>query len=131
MKIQSSIGNSFIEFDDYSYDGGLYFIVKAKLENFTGENNDIAPLNVVEFVRDLDAFIMDRSLNPTLKGSDGFELSLKSYNSAGHPWVSVKVCDYGARDNEYNHEPLICLQGEFEINHEYLNAYLEYFRKYA
>lgn len=131
MKIQSSYSGCTIEFDDYSYDNSLYFIISVKLNSFTGDNGEVSLFDIPMFVEELDAFITDRSLEPKLKGSHGFELSFDSKKSAGHPWVKVSLCNYGNPDNEDNHEPLFCVSGEFEVHHEYLSTYLEYFKKFA
>jgi hypothetical protein len=106
----------------------VYEFGKAKLGQFSGENNELTLLNIASFAKDLSAFVTDRSLEPKLKGSHGFELSFYSKKAIGHPWVKVMLCDYAPMDNEDNHDPLFCVSGEFEINHEYLNAYFEYFR---
>ena len=106
-------------------------MINAKLGQFSGENNAVQLFERKTFASELDAFITDRSLIPKITGSHGFELSLFSKKPNGHPWVSIKLCDFAPIDNEDNHFPLFCVTGEFEVNHEYLNSYVEYFKSIA
>jgi len=131
MQIKSSHSGNYIEIDSYSADRAMYFMISAKLGHFTGENNAIQLFELKEFSRELDQFVTNRNLNPKLKGSHGFELSFSSKKENGHPWLSLKLCDYAPIDNEDHRLPLFCVSGEFEINHEYLNSYVEYFKSIA
>ncbi len=131
MQIKSSHSGNYIEFESYTSDRSLYFMINAKLGQFSGENNAIQIFERKSFATEFDAFITDRSLTPKVMGSHGFELSFFSKKPNGHPWVSIKLCDFAPIDNEDNHFPLFCVTGEFEVNHEYLNSYAEFFKSIA
>lgn len=131
MLIKSAHSGYQIEFDSYSSDRSLYFMISAKLGMFAGENNSIQLFDKKSFSTKFDAFVTDRSLTPTLKGSHGFELKFFSKKDNGHPWLAIKLCDFAHTDNEDHHFPLFCVSGEFEVNHEYLSSYVEYFKSIA
>ena len=96
---------------------------------FSGENQDVHFLNLAEFVACLDAYILNRSLRPTLAGT---------YDTAVKVWTpdarrNVVMLSFAIGD-AYAGTPVTAnyrLVGEFEIDQDMLNVLLEGFRELA
>lgn len=128
MKIKSSNNEHYIEIKRNEINDFPYYDVSAKFREFSGSNDAISFDNLDEFIRDYDAFILDRSIAPKLTGTYDFELLIYCKNAGGSPRVKATIsnviCDTPGNTT-------FGIFGEFEFDCEYLTSYLESFRGLA
>jgi hypothetical protein len=115
------------------HDDGAYssFAVSCAVDighgRFNGANEDVHFLNLREFVGHLDAFILDRTVTPTLSGT--YESSIRLWSPADHRLVVM--LDFAIGD-AYAGTPFPVkyrMEGQFEIDQDMLNSILQGFRE--
>lgn len=95
---------------------------------FSGTNAGVHFLDLEDFVDRLDRFIMDRSLEPKLHGTDGTFLKVSSPGRKNSVAVSFAIGDaFAGMDVPSTFR----LEGVFEIEQEMLLSILEGFRALA
>lgn len=95
---------------------------------FSGTNAGVHFLDLDEFVDCLDRFIMDRSLEPTLHGTDGTFLKVSSPGKRNSVGVSFAIGDAFAGIEVPS---TFRLEGVFDIEQQKLLSILEGFRALA
>jgi hypothetical protein len=90
---------------------------------FDAKNGDIHFLNFEEFVKNFDAFILNRKLTPQLNGP---ETEIKFSNMQNAVMVSFVI---GDAFSGYSTTVRFKTEGAFEINAEHLNDLLSSFKK--
>ena len=89
---------------------------ETSIGDFSARSRSIIIEDAASFLRDLDAFEKTRRGRVALQGiEDGFELQLRTLNSAGHLWVGIWMT---RRDNP---EPLQ-FSGGFPIDSDHSAA---------
>ncbi len=125
MKIRSGDPEFFIELVPDNYDGVQFVDVLARFGGFSGSNNVLLE-NLPEFIRELDAFISDRTRTPELRGTYGFSLTFFARSPVAGPRVR---CNLGNTVSRPEGTRDFGVYGEFETDAEYLSRYVADFRE--
>lgn len=119
MKLESDTKAAFIELSRNSENDWPSFRIAAAMalghSYFAAENADIALLNPADFLRQLDAFILDRSIRPRLEATYDTWIEMTGKGRR----ISVRFC-VGSLSG---FEP-VTLQGMFEIEESSLMTVL-------
>lgn len=94
---------------------------------FHGRNADFHFLNIEEFVSNLNTFILDRSISPTLNGTYGPCLAF--YRSKKQTTAVMVHFSVGDDSSAYSENVEFKTTVTFEIDGEFLNEYLRGFRE--
>ncbi|GAA6140041.1 hypothetical protein NBRC116583_37880 [Arenicella sp. 4NH20-0111] len=92
---------------------------------FTGCNNDVTFTNMIEFIKDLDSFILNRELEPKLEGTYGSYLLFKGTSTYVALTFKIGGAFCGTETFSYS------ITGTFEVAKEYLQEIVVEFKKYA
>ncbi|MDB6076078.1 MAG: hypothetical protein JWO89_3718 [Verrucomicrobiaceae bacterium] len=133
LRLVSRDSRSWFEICPWSDDGAFTALrLEAQIDvggsRFTALNRSVIPLNLAEFPPAIDRFIMDRSVRPSLDGTDDsfFRLTTRS---------PLQVCCHFSIGDTYCGGPgpheTYRLTGTFEIDQDRLHQIHEYFRRLA
>ena len=98
-----------------------FYTIEANFGNFRGFNNSISWHNLDRFVHDLDLYISDRQQKVKLTGTYNFCLEIYSQSNTSQLKLEMS-------GEKYPHQ--FDLRGGFVLDDEYLNTYLEDFKKF-
>lgn len=97
--------------------------VTGQTGTWSGTNREMVFFNQTTFLADLDRFILDRSLRPTLTGDDDLKLEFyRLEESRNHVWLGFSFGDCP-------HHASVSLRGAFEIDQSDLLRILDDFRR--
>jgi hypothetical protein len=120
MKIYSTDKSKFFELIFNNCDDLPFYQVIVDFGDFKGTNDSVYLENIEDFISLLDKYITDRNIVATLKGTYDFELTF--YTKSGTTFVKINigntVCSPGGNED-------FGVYGEFSIDQEYLNAYIQ------
>jgi len=120
MRFQTPGGASFIEIERRDEDGYAIFDVAVSIEGFTGRNRSVIFNSCAEFLSQIRDFDAKRDGIVTLTGTEGFQLSISTYDAAGHMRVDVRLCRH-----TYQASPrtvALTLEGGFVFDVEFANS---------
>ncbi len=129
MRLIDTLGKCSIEIERRPGDGAHDpFTLNASVDIghgvFKAANADVHFLNLEAFVRELDAFIMDRTLKPRLEGTYDSYIEF-----SGTPFrVAISFCVGDAFSGYARASAHFALTGAFEIEQDFLSSALEQFR---
>jgi hypothetical protein len=132
MRIISSNARCSVEIEHDAQDNYASFSISGLVDlghgRFSGENQDVHFLNLATFVAQLDAYILNRSLRPTLEGT--YDTKVIVWTPEAHRNVvmlsfSIGDADAGAPTTNYRFE------GSFAIDQDMLSRLLVDFRELA
>lgn len=92
---------------------------------FKGSNSDINFLNLPDFIRDLDAFILNRKIEPKLNGTYGSYILFRGTNTSVA--IIFKIGGAFCGTDTYNYS----VTGTFEIDQGQLGEIVNELRKNA
>lgn len=120
MRFQTPCGASFIQIERRDEDGYAIFDVMASIEGFAGRNRSVIFSGCAEFLSQLRDFDAKRHGMVTLTGTEEFQLSIATYDSAGHMRVDVRLC-------RHSHQAIpkmvvLKLEGGFVFDVEFANC---------
>ena len=129
MKVNSIDNKNWISIESKDEQPYLSFVFEASVNiehgSYTGKNIDLHFLNFGAFVKELDAFITNRKLSPTLNGTYDSYIKFESRkNNSVFVFFNIGNAFAG-----YSETVGFSLSGEFEINTEYLNQIYDEFKK--
>ena len=128
MKIASNDNRSCLLLEKIEYENGYSSIsVEANIDlthsSFQGANTDIHFQGIEDFVAKLDAFVMDRSIQPRLEGTYDSFIKLKGISNrvvlsfnVGSAFCGTDTFNYG-------------VQGSFEVDQGDLNEIVSGFKR--
>ncbi len=128
MRLIDTLGKCSIEIERAG--GGVHdpFMLNASVDIghgvFKGANADVHFLNLEAFVRELDAFIMDRARKPRLEGTYDSYIEFSGSPSR----VAVSFCVGDAFSGYASTRAHFAFTGAFEIEQDFLSSALEQFR---
>lgn len=94
LRLSAHDGSAFIQLERRDIDGYAIFDIAAEIAEFKGRNHSVVLSKVADFLRQLDEFEISRRGTATLEGSEQFHLSIEALDTAGHIWVSYRLCRY-------------------------------------
>ena len=124
MKVYSTDKSKFFELIFNNDDDLPLCEVIADFGDFRGRNDSVYLENMEKFISLLDKYLTQRNIVATLQGTYDFELTF--YSKSGETFVKIKigntVCSPGGNED-------FGVYGEFSIDDEYLNTYIQDLRK--
>ncbi len=131
MKIYSTDQNSWLTCDHIVDDEHDYssFSLEAFIDlghsSFQGKNIDLHFFDIDNFIAKLDAFVLDRSIQPRLEGT--YDTYIMFRGSGTHIFLSLNIGSAycGSETHSYS------VKGTFEVSQENLNNIVNGFAKYA
>ena len=129
MRITSTDANSWFEVEQHGDEDYRSFVVRASVNlghgRFSGENIDVHFSLLRQFTADLDRFILDRQLRPSLAGTYGSSLTFwkgKTLNDVLFSFViGDAFCGYSVT-SEYK------IEGTFQLDQETLHSLVVFFK---
>ena len=130
MNITSTDKKSRISIEHHVDEHGYYsFYIEATIDLghslFHAKNTDIHFTNTEKFAKELDAFILDRSVTPFLEGT--YDSNLGLVGDANNVYLSIELGSafMGEKTHKY------ALSGTLEIDQETLSHVAREFKLYA
>ena len=131
MKIYSKDQNSWLTFDHNVDDNHDYsaFSLEAFIDldhsSFQGKNIDLHFFDIDNFIAKLDAFVLDRSIQPKLEGT--YDTYIMFKGNGTHIFISFSIGSAYCGTETYFYS----VQGTFEVSQENLGNIVIGFTQYA
>jgi hypothetical protein len=120
MRFQTPDGSSFIQIERRDEDGYAIFDVTASIEGFTGRNKSVIFTGCAGFLSQLRAFNAKRDGKVTLIGTEECQLSIATFDGAGHMRVDIHLCRYSYQAGPKT--AVLTLEGGFVFDVEFANS---------
>lgn len=130
MRIRPTDDKAWLELSRNGSEAHASFSIECSVDighgKFRAKNSDVHFLNAEEFVKTLDAFVLNRKVTPQLNGT--YDTSVKFFRPQGKNLIMLSFV-IGDAFSGYAATTHYKTEGEFEVNAEYLDELIKNFNE--
>lgn len=130
MRIRSTDEKAWLELSRNGSEAHASFSIECSVDighgKFRAKNSDVHFVNAEEFVKTLDAFVLNRELAPQLNGTYDTRIQFFRPRGKNVTMVSFVIGDAFSGHSATTHYKT---EGEFEVDAEYLHELVTDFKK--